>query len=1223
MTNKTGRFLWIGRMRTKFFYKALAQSVAQLMFLMLLVPDLPVIGPMVAPRARAQGAPVGPCLNINVSTSGQGQIIQSICNYINPPGSALPGITLGMPPTADLQQFESDTVQAFLTLHGLPSTDAPLIYQYGRADLRAQLRSYLLMRLLSISLEPPSQRTANEQSVYSWFQTQMWIYEQVLFQTAIADHDNWAANPCGWAPDAQVASDYGLVYNGPEICNGQTSGTLATLFNIAPLVPSSSYYLAAALKNVYAASLSSQTLNQTNGTATQMTTSANVSEGAGIALAGGVAAGAATAAVLGATGTAASAVIFPFAGIAGAAAIGATAALGPLAVVLIFVIILILASFEVFNEQQTLNELAAMTGSLANIQANKPDIYGYFIPAIFGSGITTSDNTGMYKLTAAFTATTLPDYPSTAPLPAHGLTDLNFYLGQSNSYTPSLSYTDPSGATWTAQTYGGWFVQQCNSNCTTQTDSFTATLNIVDSSGTAWFASRAGAAFTLTKKSPATTDIACPVGPLGYSFPANPDKCYSYYTQTVPYKDANGNAGTFELNTAPTFTSGTAPFFTQGIAGTSQITASGAPLPGIDASGLPSGFTLTSSAAGTAQLNYDGTTPVGNYGANLSAIGGSFVEQPLTITVNPPPPQFTSPSTAHFTRGVPGSFTIQATGNPSPTLTVGSPSFPSVQTGLTFTANANGTATISGTVPLNEGVVAGNSISGFINATNANGSTQQTLTIDIGNLTLPEFVPPFGATFNAGVPNQATIVAQGSTLAAISNVCNTLPSWLTFTDNGNDTATISGTPPLNAPAASLLVIASPPGVPADYVCSGSGSNYTVNVVTTPLITSPDTTTFTVGTAGQFTATGISASDLLSLEGGLPQGLSYVPGYDQMVLSGTPAVGTGGVYPLTLTLAGGSLAGVSNVTQNFTLVVDEGPAFTSSNTINFVVNAPNSSPLTITGYPHTPIGGAQGMQVSLVDLPLTNVPIGTGLPAGVTLTQTTNSAGQGTGEWVLSGTPTAVAPYSFLLNANNGVGSSAQQLVTLNVVPPTIIKTTPVIAWLPPAAITYGTALSGTQLNATASIPGTFLYAPPAGTVLQAGNGETLSVTFMPADTVDYATATDSTTINVNPAPPAASGANLVVTKLLTRSGGNVIVQLTIANTGGTAAANVILTSVKVGADAATTLPQTLGIIGAGSSAQVTVTVPGTVGASGAASTLTLSGTYTGGTFSSTARITLP
>ena len=94
-------------------------------------------------------------------------------------------------------------------------------------------------------------------------------------------------------------------------------------------------------------------------------------------------------------------------------------------------------------------------------------------------------------------------------------------------------------------------------------------------------------------------------------------------------------------------------------------------------------------------------------------------------------------------------------------------------------------------------------------------------------------------------------------------------------------------------------------------------------------------------------------------------------------------------------------------------------------------------------------------------------------------------------------------------------------------------------------------------------------------------------------------------------------------KGLTRSGGNVNVQLTIANTGGTDAANVVLTSVKVGSDTAVPLPQSLGTIAAGASVQTTVSVPASVGASGAGSSLTLSGTYTGGTFSSSARITLP
>ena len=51
---------------------------------------------------------------------------------------------------------------------------------------------------------------------------------------------------------------------------------------------------------------------------------------------------------------------------------------------------------------------------------------------------------------------------------------------------------------------------------------------------------------------------------------------------------------------------------------------------------------------------------------------------------------------------------------------------------------------------------------------------------------------------------------------------------------------------------------------------------------------------------------------------------------------------------------------------------------------------------------------------------------------------------------------------------------------------TCSKATPVITWPTPADIVYGTALSATQLNATTTVPGTFVYTPAAGTVLNAG-----------------------------------------------------------------------------------------------------------------------------------------
>jgi hypothetical protein len=76
------------------------------------------------------------------------------------------------------------------------------------------------------------------------------------------------------------------------------------------------------------------------------------------------------------------------------------------------------------------------------------------------------------------------------------------------------------------------------------------------------------------------------------------------------------------------------------------------------------------------------------------------------------------------------------------------------------------------------------------------------------------------------------------------------------------------------------------------------------------------------------------------------------------------------------------------------------------------------------------------------------------------------------------------------------------------------KATPTITWANPAAITYGTALSGTQLNATTSVLGSFVYTPASGTVLDAGNGQTLHVDFTPTDAANYNSASKDVTINV-------------------------------------------------------------------------------------------------------------
>src|SRR5207237_1300096 len=76
----------------------------------------------------------------------------------------------------------------------------------------------------------------------------------------------------------------------------------------------------------------------------------------------------------------------------------------------------------------------------------------------------------------------------------------------------------------------------------------------------------------------------------------------------------------------------------------------------------------------------------------------------------------------------------------------------------------------------------------------------------------------------------------------------------------------------------------------------------------------------------------------------------------------------------------------------------------------------------------------------------------------------------------------------------------------------VLKGTPVITWANPADITYPTLLSGTQLNATADVPGALVYTPATGTKLNAGPAQALKVDFTPAD-ANYNAASKTVSIN--------------------------------------------------------------------------------------------------------------
>ncbi|HSY47190.1 MAG TPA: MBG domain-containing protein [Thermoanaerobaculia bacterium] len=79
---------------------------------------------------------------------------------------------------------------------------------------------------------------------------------------------------------------------------------------------------------------------------------------------------------------------------------------------------------------------------------------------------------------------------------------------------------------------------------------------------------------------------------------------------------------------------------------------------------------------------------------------------------------------------------------------------------------------------------------------------------------------------------------------------------------------------------------------------------------------------------------------------------------------------------------------------------------------------------------------------------------------------------------------------------------------------TVQKAKPVLTWANPSGIVYGTALSSTQLDATADVPGSLVYTPPAGTILNGGSAQTLSVSFTPTDTHNYENGTATAAIDV-------------------------------------------------------------------------------------------------------------
>ncbi len=267
----------------------------------------------------------------------------------------------------------------------------------------------------------------------------------------------------------------------------------------------------------------------------------------------------------------------------------------------------------------------------------------------------------------------------------------------------------------------------------------------------------------------------------------------------------------------------------------------------------------------------------------------------------------------------------------------------------------------------------------------------------------PEILSASARTFTAGDPGSLTISTSASPTAAISE-SGTLPPGVNFVDNGVGTATLSGTADASSAGTYPITFTASNGVLPNAIQQFS---LTVTTPVAPSFLSLDSDTSVAGDPVLFTfvADGTPTPNL-SESGALPTGVTFTDyGHGTADLDGTPASGTGGVYPIVVTASNGVRPDAS---QNFSLTVNEAPTITSANNATFTVGSFGTFTVTATGFPAPTLAE--------------NNP----LPTGVTFTDN----GNGTG--TLSGVPEGTGGQALIdFVATNGV-NGANQDFTLTV-----------------------------------------------------------------------------------------------------------------------------------------------------------------------------------------------
>ena len=583
-------------------------------------------------------------------------------------------------------------------------------------------------------------------------------------------------------------------------------------------------------------------------------------------------------------------------------------------------------------------------------------------------------------------------------------------LNLSSSGTISGTATGPNGTvTFTVKVTDSSTVSPQSS-----TETFTIIVNqapSITSANSAAFTAGAAGSFTVTSTGSPTPALAeTGALPAGVTFVDNGNGTgtlsgSSAVTASYPitFTASNGVAPnatqsfTLTIGQAPAITSAMSTTFTVGTAGTFMVTTSGFPAPALTETGaLPGGVTFLDNKNGTATLA--GTPAAGTgkaYSFSITAQNGIAPNamQTFTLTVDQAP-AITSTGSATFTVSTAGTFMVTTTGFPTPSLTKTG----TLPTGVTLTDNGNGTATLAGTP------AAGTAGAYPIMITASNGvapNGTQSFTLTIGQA--PAITSAASTTFTVGTAGSFTVTTTGFPTPSLSE-SGTLPTGVTLVDNGNGTATLAGTPAPGTGKAYPFTITA-----QNEIAPNATQSFTLTVDQAPAITSGASTTFSVGGAGTFavTTTGFPTPSLSEM-GALPSGVTFVNnGNGTATLAGTPAAGTAGTYPITITASNGV---GSNATQNFTLTVDTAPVITSASKATFTVGSAGTFTVTTTGTPTPSITGTGA------------------LPSGVSFTD------NGNGTATLAGTPAVGTggTYSLNIKAQNGLGNGATQTFTLTV-----------------------------------------------------------------------------------------------------------------------------------------------------------------------------------------------